>query len=111
MSLKSLKYNRPSETLSSGSIQSTLSDTWRIVRLYPNNILPPSPPTPLSIVASTNSVYFDIHIHSKNIKQNIITIDKKKGFQRFHTGKDVGPVTPFRFYERYKTKKKKLSGK
>ena len=29
------------------------------------------------------------------------------GFERFHTGKDVGPVNPFRFYERYKTKKKK----
>ena len=36
----------------------------------------------------------------------MVTIDKKKGFQRFHTGKDVVPVNPFRFYERYKTKKK-----
>ena len=38
-------------------------------------------------------------------------MDKKKGLQWFHTGKDVGPVNPFRFYERYKTKKKKPSGK
>ena len=60
--------NKPSETLSSDSIQSTLSDTWRIVRLYPNNILPPSPPPPLSIVASTKSVYFDIHICLKETK-------------------------------------------
>ena len=42
----------------------------------------------------------------KNIKHNIITIDKKKGFQGFHTRSDVRPVTHFSFYERYTTKKK-----
>ena len=29
-----------------------------------------------------------------------------KGFQRFHTSKDVMSVTPFSFYGRYTTKKK-----
>ena len=36
---------------------------------------------------------------------------KKKGFKRFHTSKNVGHVTPFCFYERYKTKNKKTQCK